>query len=130
MKIKVKRTRGQVYVVILILFLFASCIEKKEVKPVSPPLTFPLSQMHIGYGVVNVSYTRVTSSTEETSSSPGYLRLGSVVRIIERRLVRQEGKTETWVLIEGNTRGWLRESLVDIYDNEKQARTASELMSR
>ena len=127
MKIKVKRVLGQVCIAVFLILLLAACNEDEET-PVAPPFTFPLSQMHIGYGVVNVTYTRVNGSPEEESVSPGYLRLGSVVRILERRTVRNEGKTETWVLVEGSSNGWLKESLVDIYDNERQATTASTSM--
>jgi len=62
---------------------------------------------------------------EESGPSAGYLRQGSVVRIVERRLVKNEGKAEAWVLVEGTAKGWLKELLVDIYGNESQAVTAS-----
>jgi len=90
-----------------------------------PPPTSPLSQAYIGYGVINVSYTRVNSTPDDEGDSPGYLRRGSVVRIVERRLLRSEAAGESWVNVEGAFNGWLRESLVDIYDNEPQAQTAS-----
>ena len=93
-----------------------------------PPATSPLSQAYIGYGVTNVSYTRINSMPDDDSVSPGYLRRGSVVRIIERRLLRNGGGSESWVYVEGAFNGWLRESLVDIYDNEPQAETASRAM--
>jgi hypothetical protein len=111
------------------LFLFA-CILKKEEKTVSLPFTFPLSQSYIGYGVINVSYTKVNTGTDENGESAGYLRQGSVVRIIERRLVKNEDKTEVWVLVEGTSKGWLKESLIDIYGNESQALTASGQMKK
>jgi mannose-6-phosphate isomerase-like protein (cupin superfamily) len=44
-------------------------------------------------------------------------------------MVKAEGKTETWVLVEGSAKGWLRESLMDIYSNESQAVTASNSMT-
>jgi hypothetical protein len=116
------------------LFLAAACNGKKEEAPVIPPLTSPLSQIYIGFGVVNVSYTRITAQPEEDSAegnaSGGYLRRGSVVSILQRRLVKNQDKLESWVLVQGSDRGWLRESLVDIYDSELQARTASEAMGR
>ena len=93
-----------------------------------PPITSPLTQAQIGYGVVNVSYTRINADPQENSVSPGYLRQGSVVRIIERRLIHHDEKSESWVLAEGAYTGWLRESQVDIYDNEPQAETASKSM--
>lgn len=116
------------------LFFLAACDAKKEEIPVVPPLTSPLSQSYIGYGVVNVSYTRVTMQPEEAapaeSAAPGYLRRGSVVCVLERRLVKNQDRADSWVLVEGSCMGWLKEALVDIYDNESQAHTASESMGR
>jgi hypothetical protein len=134
MKIKVKYLASQVCCLLCLLFLAAACNGKKEEAPVIPPLTSPLSQIYIGFGVVNVSYTRITAQPEEDSAegnaSGGYLRRGSVVSILQRRLVKNQDKLESWVLVQGSDRGWLRESLVDIYDSELQARTASEAMGR
>jgi len=125
MKVRIKRILRQVCFAVYICLLPSACNLKKEEPKVSPPLTFPLSQSYIGYGVINVSYTRVSAGIEESSVSAGYLRQGSVVRIIERRLVKNEGKTETWVLVDGTAKGWLKESLMDIYGNESQAITAA-----
>jgi len=129
MKIKIKYMIGQVLFVAYICLSPSACSLKKEEPKVSPPITFPLSQSYIGYGVINVSYTRVSASIEESGSSAGYLRQGSVVRIIESRLVKNEGKTEIWVLIDGTVKGWIKESLIDIYGNENQAVTAAKSMS-
>jgi len=139
MKIEVKWLSSQVCRIVVLLILLSACGRKKEETPVIPPLTSPLSQSFIGYGVVNVSYTRVSAQPEEDnsagnlaedSSSPGYLRRGSVVCIVRRRLVKNQEKPESWVLVSGSCTGWLKESLVDIYDTESQARTASESMGR
>jgi len=129
MKIRIKHILRQVCFAAYICLSLSACNLKKDDKPVSPPLTFPLSQTYIGYGVVNVSYTRVSASMEESGPSSGYLRQADVVRIIERRLVKAEGKTEAWVLVEGTAKGWLKESLIDIYNNESQATTAAKSMS-
>jgi hypothetical protein len=69
---------------------------------------------------------------ETNSVSLGYVRRGSMVKIIERRFVNDRGSTESWVLVEGteDIEGWIKESLVDVYDNEFKAQTASELMIR
>jgi hypothetical protein len=134
MKIKVKCTGSQVYWLLCLLVFVSACNGTKEETPVVPPLTSPLSQSYIGFGVVNVSYTRITAQPEEGSAegnaSEGYLRRGSVVSILQRRMVKNQDKLESWVLVEGSDKGWLRESLVDIYDSELQARTASESMGR
>jgi hypothetical protein len=126
------RFRGQAGLagIIFILLLCASCFVKKEEAPVLPPLTFPLSQPHIGFGVVNVSYTGVSSDPGEGGTSLGYLRRGTVVRIIERRQVKTGGNTESWLLVEETYKGWLKETLVEVYGNESKAQTASEAMGR
>jgi hypothetical protein len=85
--------------------------------------------------VVNVSYTHLAEEPGEGSLSLGYLRRGSLIRVLERRAVLAEESAESWVLVEGpfprgQERGWLRESLVDIYDNEFQANTAAESMTQ
>jgi len=95
-----------------------------------PPATSPLSQAYIGYGVINVSYTRINSAPEDESLSPGYLRRGSIVRVVERRTLKNGDRSESWVNVEGAFSGWLRESLVDIYDNEPQAETASNAINK
>ena len=141
MKLKPILGGGQAYWALFLLFFLCACSGKKEETPVIPPLTSPLSQSFIGYGVVNVSYTRVIAYPEEDGNGIGidegpvppaftsgsYLRQGSVVRILQRRQVKNQDKLESWVQVDG---GWLRESLVDIYDSESQAHTASESMGR
>ncbi|MDR1318984.1 MAG: hypothetical protein LBJ90_05115 [Treponema sp.] len=110
--------------------LLVSCGGQREEAPVLPPATSPLSRPVIGYGVVNVSYTHVNAEPEEGGSSLGYLRRGSLVKIIERRQVRIKEGAEAWVLAEEAYRGWLKEEVVDIYDNEFQAKTAAESMTQ
>jgi hypothetical protein len=115
---------------VFVCALLASCGGKGEENPVIPPVTSPLSRPVIGYGVINVSYTHVNAEPGEGASSPGYLRRGSLVRIIERRRVKIDKRTESWVLAEGAYRGWLKEEVVDVYDNEFQAKTAAESMTQ
>jgi hypothetical protein len=101
----------------------------------------PLSREEIGYGVVNVSYTHAADEPGGRGVSLGYLRRGSVVRILERRIPgRAAGGTsggpsaaESWVLVEGrgagfNAPGWLPESVIDIYSTEAQAGTAADAL--
>ena len=134
MKICLNNYCGQVLILLILLPVLTACNARREDSPVLPPLTSPLSQVYIGYGVVNISYTRVNSEPDENSASPGYLRQGSVIKIIERQLIRNSGGIESWVFVEGNAegnvKGWLRETQVDVYDNEQQARTASGTMLR
>jgi len=143
MKLKRILHYGQAYGALFLLFFLFACGGKKEETPVIPPLTSPLSGAFIGYGVVNVSYTRVIANPEEDgldenvsadgNGSGSYLRQGSVVRILQRRQIKIQNKLESWVQVDvpsAGWAGWLRESLVDIYDSEGQAHTASESMGR
>jgi hypothetical protein len=123
--------QGVVFVCLALCAVLTSCGGwKKETSVIIPPATSPLSRDVIGFGVINVSYTHVAAGPEEGGASQGYLRRGSLVRVIERRTVKKAAVSESWVLIEGGSRGWLREKLVDIYDNEGRAKTAAESMSR
>jgi hypothetical protein len=113
----------------LTLVLFWACGRGNNEVVLTPPLTPPLTRSVIGYGVINKSYTHLTETPDYDGVSRGYLRRGSVIRVVERRSVIAPDRAESWVLVEGDSRGWLPETEVDIYDNEGQARTAAEINS-
>jgi hypothetical protein len=120
---------------LLVLLSSGGCGKNNGEIPLVPPSTPPLSRQAIGYGVVNVSYTLVVEQPGEGEVSLGYLRRGSLVKVIERRVLIKQETAERWVLAEGivppaQFRGWLKESVVDIYGNEFQAKTAAESMTR
>jgi hypothetical protein len=98
-------------------------------KPIVLPASPLLSRDSIGYGVIISSYTHVLDQPQSSAPSQGYVRRGSIVRILERQLVRENGGSIAWVLVEGDYRGWLEESNIQIYDNESQAKTAAGLLS-
>ena len=115
----------------------ASCRRGSEELPVVPPATHPLSREYIGFGVINVSFAHLLEESSSTAVSLGYLRRGTVVRIIERRVTVSRGGEETWVFVEGNyqgpgsvSNGWLPETALVIYDSESRANTASRTMSQ
>jgi hypothetical protein len=123
----------------LLGFLFLFSCEKKEELRLAPPPMPPLSREEIGYGVVNVSYTHLADESGGLGLSLGYLRRGSVVRILERRIPAPGGAggrrpgtlPGAWVLVEGRgaeAAGWLPESVIDVYPSESQARTAAETL--
>jgi len=130
----VKQSLGQLSLLVifvsLILFLVFSCDSKKEEIQVIPPITSPLSGDYIGFGVITESFTHVTADPSQDSPSIGYLRRGSRVRIIRRQIIKTPGGFTSWVLTDGQQQGWLKEDVMDIYSNENQAITASELLSR
>jgi len=116
---------------LIIVLCSVSCDRKKEDIPAPPPITSPLSREYIGYGVITSSFTHITADPVEDSPSIGYLRRGSLVRIVKRQTIKTQNIFVIWVLIDGsvediNAAGWLKEEVMDIYDNESQARTASE----
>ena len=113
---------------IFVLMLTMACTGRRNETLVLPPETAPLSQTYIGYGVINVLYTRLSTETVADSPASGHARMGTVVSIQERRSVRIGGRIESWLLVEGESRGWILEELVDVYANVSQARTASEAM--
>ena len=129
MRITLKRTFSQLLLIFGILALCA-CGAKKEEIPVIPPVTSPLSRDYIGFGVITDSFTHITAEPSQDSRDLGYLRRGSLVKIIRRRIIRTEGGFTPWVFMEGSQQGWLREDVMDIYESEDQARTASESMSK
>jgi len=134
MRITVKQSFGQLSFLIIFLalfsFLLVSCDNKKEEIQVIPPVTSPLSSEYIGFGVITDSFTHVTADPSQDSPSIGYLRRGSRVRIIRRQIIKTQDGFISWVLTDGQQQGWLKESVMDIYNNENQAITASELLSR
>jgi len=129
MRITVKNSFGQLFL-LLCMAALGSCLLKKEENPLIPPETSPLSQDYIGYGVITNSFTHITADPSEDSPSQGYLRRGSLVRIIRRQAVKTSGGFISWVLIEDLQHGWLKEEVMDIYSSESQAKTASESMTR
>ena len=129
MIITLKHIIGQLSLLICLL-IFSSCNAGKEESPIIPPLTSPLSRDYIGFGVITASFTHITAEPADDSISLGYLRRGSSVRVIRRQAIRTAGSFVSWVLIEGNQQGWLKEDVMTVYENESQARTAAESMSR
>jgi len=101
-----------------------SCARREETQ-VQPPETFLLSQPHIGYGVVNVLYARIDSDLGAGSAAVGHMRQGTIVRVMERRQVMSGGRSESWLFVEGDSAGWIREDFVNVYANLPQARTAA-----
>jgi len=119
----------------LFFLLFAGCGRAANEFPVMPPATNPMARDYIGFGVVTVSFAHVLSEHGASGVSLGSLRRGTVVRVIERTHIVNQGRTETWVLAESDygepgaiSRGWLPEASLDIFNSEGRANTASRNM--
>jgi len=115
---------------LLCVFFMCACINKNDESPVIPPVTSPLSGDYIGFGVITASFTHVTAEPSTDSPSVGYLRRGSLVKILKRQTVRTGGNFTSWVMTEGAAYGWLKEDVLEIYDNENRAKTASESLAK
>jgi len=105
-----------------------SCAGKAAEEEAVPPETFPLSSPHVGYGVISAMYARLSDEPSAAGATTGNARLGTVVVVRERRLVREGAGSASWLLVEGEFSGWIREDIVAVYANEHQARAASEGM--
>jgi len=129
MGIMLKHTSVRLLAALGIIALCA-CGAKKEEIPVIPPVTSPLSRDYIGFGVVTSSFTHIMAEPSQDSRDLGYIRRGSLVKIIRRQTIRTEGGFTSWVFNDGNPQGWLREDVMEFYESEDQAKTASESMSK
>jgi hypothetical protein len=85
----------------------------------------PLSRDVLGYGVITASYTRVLDEPSNNGVALGYVRERTILKVLERRLIRGGDNNGYWVLTEGNYQGWLPESVITIYDNQGKAQTAA-----
>ena len=139
MKVGRFNKKNQLYLSLIfpLILLLTGCNRSSNDNPVSPPETRPLTREFIGFGVIIVSFTHLYNEPGIEGVSQGYLRQGLVVRVLERRQITNRGNFESWVLIEGNfhnpgsiVRGWLQEAVMDIYDNESRANTASRMIIR
>jgi hypothetical protein len=135
MKLRVIVPPGQAALIVVFALLFLSCIPDFPGRntggpAVVPPASPPLSRPVLGYGVIGVTYTRVTAEPSQAALSLGYFRRGAVVEVVERRSVSRGEFAESWVFVEGAYRGWLPEDAVQIYDNEARAKTAAESLAQ
>jgi hypothetical protein len=113
--------QGRVFLFILI-FLCWGCSPKLTI---IPPAASPLSRDILGYGVVTASYIRVLDEPNAGGVVLGYVREKTILKVLERRLIKEGDTFAGWILIDGSYRGWLPESALVIYDNEGKAETAA-----
>jgi len=125
---KRKTRNGIPFLLLLAILSLATCAARRENVGVLPPETAPLSKELVGYGVVSVLYARLNLDPSFESPASGQARIGEIVRVHERRIVREDGGSESWLLVDGESSGWIREEMVDVYENEAQARSAAGAM--
>ncbi len=121
--------KNQVLLVVLLSLMILSCDKFSQDVTIVPPSAPPLSRSTIGYGMLTSSYTHILDNPQQGAVSLGYLRKGAVVPVLERKLVENNKRIESWVLVKGTYEGWLKEENIEIYENESQAKTAAELLN-
>lgn len=111
----------------LLLFL-GSCTPGNSGNLVTPPPTPPLSRNAVAYALVQTAYVNVLDTPETTGVSVAYFRQGTILKVLERRMVKNNDTPVSWVLVqEGNSKkGWVLESALRVYDTEEQAKTAAQ----
>ena len=126
---RAQSSKGLIPFILFFCFIVCTCNGKQD-DNIIPPVTSPLSGAFIGYGVIKASFTHVIAEPKEGSASLGYLRRGAMVRVTELRIINDSGGSQSWVMTDTDQVGWLREDVMDIYDNESRAKTAAQLISR
>ncbi len=134
--VRVQHTARRIVTCAIALYaisLYSSCNRQNPEFVIIPPSDHPLSRPVVGYGVIVPLYTNLSGEPEEDGGAHGYLRRGSVVRVLERRLINRgtadaPSLPDVWVFVDGGYQGWLRAEEVAVYDYEEQADTASKKM--
>ncbi len=82
----------------------------------------------MAYALVQTAYVNVLDTPETTGVSVAYFRQGTILKVLERRMVKNNDTPVSWVLVqEGNSKkGWVLESALRVYDTEEQAKTAAQ----
>jgi hypothetical protein len=113
--------------VIIIFYVSLSsvaCFLSSPESKLHPPATFPLSRSVLGYVVITDSYTQLLDRRGSEGVSLGVLRKGTILPVLERRLMQGEAKTESWIYVAAEEKGWIRESSGQVFQTEGQAKTA------
>jgi len=111
----------------LALLLF-SCSEKEPVPDIEMPAT-PIMTGTISWGVVNVSYLKISREADSDKHIVTTLRQGDVVKIESIRTVNDGREPGTWYQIKKDKiSGWVRDRYLNSYSTREKANTASKLL--
>lgn len=116
--------RIQLSVIGAAFLFFISCRPAEDPVSLELPST-PILTSESLWGVANKPYLKVLETPDQVSGLNGLLRQGDIVRIISK-VGAQDGRLY-WLeiqLLESNTRGWIPDDSMDIYDSPAQAHTA------
>ncbi len=109
---------------IAVLLITVSCRPEEELlSPDLPPT--PVLTSDSRWGVADRPYQKVLSEPRGDADVNGLLRQGDIVEILSR--VSAEDNRSYWMEVKSsadNTRGWVPDSSLNVYDSPAQARTA------
>lgn len=111
-------------VLTLVTVLNISCFLADPIKSLMPPVTFPLSRSVIGYVIITDSYTQLLDKVGSDAVSLGVLRQGTILPVLERRILPVNDKMEVWLQVSSKEIGWIKETVGRVFDTEAQAETA------
>jgi len=111
-------------IILYVLLHSVSCFLSKPEDTIYPPATHPLSRSVLGFVVITDSYTQLLDRLGSEGVSLGVLRRGTILPVLERRLMQGESKTESWIFVAAEEKGWIREASGQVFQTETQAKTA------
>jgi hypothetical protein len=119
---------------VMALLMLISCAPQTQETPIDLPLTYPLSRVNLGYGLVIENYTRLLEKPDDKSGQTGLLRQGDIVILLERRIIKPGvAKTrEYWDLCrdQDGKEGWLPQNALHFFERKEMAETAKQELSK
>jgi len=112
--------------IVISLFLITASSCMQEIEPVSPELPpTPILTSDSRWGVTNKPYQKILSDHRGNAEVNGLLRRGDIVEILSK--VGENDSSSYWmevVSLNTETRGWVPDNSLNVYDSPAQARTA------
>ncbi|MDC7235265.1 MAG: hypothetical protein PQJ58_18680 [Spirochaetales bacterium] len=113
----------------LLLLLFSvllfSCEPEQEMPDFTLPAT-PIMEGTSSWGVVNVSYLKISREPSDDQHIVTTLRQGDLVQIESVHYITQGRNQNVWYNIRKDKfQGWVREESLDSYSTREKAETAS-----
>jgi len=107
----------EIAIIISSLGTNVSCFLSNPAKELHPPPTFPLSRTVLGYVVITDSFTQLLDRPGSEGVSLGVLRKGTILPVLERRMVQDNNQAERWIFVSAAEKGWVRESAGQVFQH-------------
>lgn len=126
----VPRRAGRLSLLGVLLLSLIACSGRSDLSEIEMPETSVLS-LRAEWAVVARAYTRVQELPEPEAQISAHLRRGTVVEITDKSTFTDTMNDETsnWYRVRaGDIAGWVFGSALNLYNSEKQARNAADLL--